>query len=132
MGLGKPLPTDLGGSWPRHAAAKLATLEAEDAETARLVGRIQRGEERLLAELNRRYFDRAFAYLQVTVRGRHEVEDLIRDVFIRVFEALPNYEDRGVPFRAWLFRIVRNCALDRIRQRQRLRVESPDSLAGGL
>jgi RNA polymerase sigma-70 factor (ECF subfamily) len=48
---------------------------------------------------------------------------------MRVLEALPGYERREAPFRAWLFRIVRNTAIDRLRQRQRLSPEEPGVLA---
>jgi RNA polymerase sigma-70 factor (ECF subfamily) len=106
-----------------------STLQREDADTARLVGRIQSGEHRLFDELYMRYFDRVYAYVRVTLQDPHEAEDVAQDVFVRVLEALPRYERRGAPFRAWLFRIVRNSAINRLRQRQRLSPELPDDVA---
>ena len=47
--------------------------------------------------------------------AKHEAEDLVADVFIRAMEALDRYEDRGLPFVAFLFRIARNAAIDRSR-----------------
>jgi len=104
------------------------TLAREDADTARLVSRLQAGETDLFAELYMRYFDRIYAYLRISLQDTHEAEDATQEVFIRVLEALPGYERRNVPFRAWLFRIVRNSAINRIRQRQRLSVEAPEEL----
>jgi RNA polymerase sigma-70 factor, ECF subfamily len=108
-----------------------STLELEDADTARLIMRIQADGENssLLGRLYERYFDRVYGYLYVTLQDSHEAEDAAQEVFMRVIEALPKYERRGVPLRAWLFRIVRNCAISRIRQRQRVFVESPEDLA---
>ena len=48
--------------------------------------------------------------------AKHEAEDLVADVFIRAMEALDRYEDRGLPFVAFLFRIARNAAIDRSRK----------------
>ena len=48
--------------------------------------------------------------------AKHEAEDLVADVFIRAMEALDRYEDRGLPFVAYLLRIARNAAIDRSRK----------------
>ena len=106
-----------------------STLEREDADTAQLIARIQAGDQALFDELYLRYFDRVYAYVRVTLHDVHEAEDVAQDVFLRVLEALPRYERRSAPFRAWLFRIVRNSAITRVRQRQRLTLESPEAVA---
>ncbi|TME64188.1 MAG: sigma-70 family RNA polymerase sigma factor, partial [Chloroflexi bacterium] len=38
------------------------------------------------------------------------------DVFLRAMEALGRYEDRGLPFVAFLFRVARNAAIDKSRR----------------
>lgn len=48
--------------------------------------------------------------------AKHEAEDLVADVFVRAIEALDRYEDRGLPFVAFLFRIARNAAIDKSRR----------------
>jgi len=106
-----------------------STLVREDADTARMVMRIQAGDKELLGPLYLRYFDRVYAYLRITLQDAHEAEDAAQAVFMRVLEALPGYERREVPFRAWLFRIVRNDAINRLRQRQRVTLEDPVELA---
>ena len=106
-----------------------STLAREDADTARLVGRLQAGDREQFSRLYLRYFDRVYAYLRISLRDAHEAEDTTQDVFIRVLEALPTYERREVPFRAWLFRIVRNAAINRMRQSSRLTLETPDEMA---
>ena len=59
-----------------------ATLEREDADTARLVPRFQAGETELFARLYERYFDRVYAYLHIVLKESHEVEDATQDVFM--------------------------------------------------
>jgi RNA polymerase sigma-70 factor (ECF subfamily) len=135
------VPSDSGLPLPRKArpfADRLAWVErlepgAEkmaDLDSARLVIQFQSGDENAFGALYLRYFDRVFSYLQVVFRDDpHEAEDLTQQVFIRVLEALPRYERRAQPFRAWLFRIVRNLAITHLERRGRSEVVEPQALA---
>jgi RNA polymerase sigma-70 factor (ECF subfamily) len=101
----------------------------EDADTAALVARIQGGADEQFADLYERYFDRVYAYLRVLLRDSHEAEDAAQQVFTNVFEALPRYEKRAQPFRAWLFTIARNHGLKRLQQRARQEPVEEEALA---
>jgi RNA polymerase sigma-70 factor (ECF subfamily) len=127
-----PLPPDLQLERERirfFERVERSTLAREDADTARLIGRIQAGEEELYSEVYLRYFDRVYTYLRIALQDAAEAEDATQDVFIRVLRAIPRYERREVPFRAWLFRIVRNCAITRLRKRSRYTLQPPIALA---
>jgi RNA polymerase sigma-70 factor (ECF subfamily) len=108
-----------------------STAKAEDLDTARLVARFQAGDRSVFDTLYTRYFSRVYAYLRVVLRDTHEAEDATQQVFIKLFEALPKYERRGSPFRAWLFSLVRHHALDQLRRRNRIEMvpleEAPES-----
>jgi RNA polymerase sigma-70 factor, ECF subfamily len=106
-------------------AIDLGEEHAEDVDTARLVTRLQAGECDLFATLYNRYFDRIYGYLRVTLHDGHEAEDVTQHVFMRMLENLPNFELRSVPFRAWLFKIVRNDAITHLQRRNRVSVEDP-------
>jgi RNA polymerase sigma-70 factor (ECF subfamily) len=57
------------------------------------------------------------------------VEDLVSDIFVKVWEKLHQYEARtNVPFGAWLFRIARHTVIDAYRT-QRSFDEIPEELA---
>jgi RNA polymerase sigma-70 factor (ECF subfamily) len=105
--------------------------DAEDLDTARLVARVQDGQRDLFAVLYMRYFDRVYSYLRMVIGDVHEAEDLTQTVFVKIMEALPRYERRRQPFRAWLFVVVRNEAVSHLRARGRARVdlEDPSELA---
>jgi RNA polymerase sigma-70 factor (ECF subfamily) len=66
--------------------------------------------------------------MRLALRTADEAEDATQHVFLSVLEALPKYERRTQPFRAWLFRIARNHAVDRLRERGRLDIEEPARL----
>jgi RNA polymerase sigma factor (sigma-70 family) len=105
-----------------------STREQEDLDTARLVLRIQAGESDLFSLLYLRYFDRVYGYLRVALDDPHEAEDTAQQVFINVLRALPRYELRSQPFRAWLFTIVRNLAVTGIRRRYRVELADPTEI----
>jgi RNA polymerase sigma-70 factor (ECF subfamily) len=85
---------------------------AEDLETARLVVEYQLGDRSTFEEIYLRYFDRVYAYARMAVQDPGQAEDVTQRVFARVLKALPGYRIQGrLPFRAWLFRIVRETIL---------------------
>jgi RNA polymerase sigma-70 factor (ECF subfamily) len=106
-----------------------STQRLEDLDSARTVLRIQAGERDLFAVLYARYFDRVYSYMRALLRDPTEAEDATQHVFLSTFEALPRYELREQPFRAWLFTIVRNRALKHIERGRRLELVDSASVA---
>ena len=45
-------------------------------------------------------------------------EDLAQQVFLKAWQAIPRYEARGVPFKAWLYRMAHNQMVDYFRTRR--------------
>jgi RNA polymerase sigma-70 factor (ECF subfamily) len=68
------------------------------------------------AELYEQNFERVYAFVARRVHGRAEAEDVVADVFTKALQAIERYEDRGVPFIAWLYRIAANQIADRARR----------------
>ena len=97
----------------------------EDLDTARLVIAIQAGDTARLDDLYLRYFERVYSYLRLVLGDSHEAEDGTQQVFLNILKALPRYERRSQPFRAWLFAVVRNEGLNRLRSRGQLDVVDP-------
>jgi RNA polymerase sigma-70 factor (ECF subfamily) len=80
-----------------------------------LVERGRAGDLEALACLYRLHAERIKAYLAGSVGNRHDAEDLTSQTFSRMLERIDRYEDRALPFSAWLFRIARNAAVDHFR-----------------
>lgn len=60
---------------------------------------------------------RIYRYLRLRTPNNEEAADLTQQVFLQALDALPHYDERGLPFAAWLFRIARNAAIDAQRKR---------------
>jgi RNA polymerase sigma-70 factor, ECF subfamily len=127
-----PLPPELAALDLRFVEVEpLPQVALDDAESGRLVVRVQAGDREAFGELYLRYFDGIYGYLRTALRDPHEAEDATQDVFMQALRALPRYELRGQPPRRWLFRIARNQAIDRVRRR-RTTPEDPTILESRL
>jgi RNA polymerase sigma-70 factor (ECF subfamily) len=106
-----------------------STEHLEDLDTARIVIAFQAGDTSRFDALYLRYFERVYSYLKLVLNDAHEAEDATQHVFIKVLKALPRYERRKQPFRAWLFTAVRNEGLTRVSSRGRLELVDPAEMA---
>jgi RNA polymerase sigma-70 factor (ECF subfamily) len=52
------------------------------------------------------------------VHDEHEAEDITQHVFAKLMTVLVKYDERGVPFFAWLLRLAHNAAIDHLRGRR--------------
>jgi RNA polymerase sigma-70 factor (ECF subfamily) len=99
-----------------------------DSRVARLVRRARRGDVGAFGRLYDEHADRIYAFIRSRGRSTHDAEDLTATVFLKAWEAIGSYDDRGVPFSAWLFRIARNALVDDYRRDQRIPtpIEEPE------
>jgi RNA polymerase sigma-70 factor (ECF subfamily) len=84
-----------------------------------LITQAQRGDEQAFTLLYETYVDIIFEYIRYRVDSKSTAEDLTSEVFLRMVRGLVSYQDQGVPFRAWLFRIAANLVIDYYRQRKK-------------
>jgi RNA polymerase sigma-70 factor, ECF subfamily len=78
--------------------------------------------------LYERYVDRIYSYIYHRVGNSQDAEDLTARTFYRALDKLDSYEDRGLPFAAWLFRIAHNLMANWHRDRSRRSFLSLDRL----
>lgn len=83
-----------------------------------LVVAARRGDEVAFGNLYRVFAPRVYRFFAFRVSGWCDAEDLTQQTFLKMIEALPRYEARGLPFGAWLFRIARNLVIDFERARR--------------
>jgi RNA polymerase sigma-70 factor (ECF subfamily) len=87
------------------------------------VARAQGGDMSALHFLYVRFADDVCAYVLGIVRDPHEAEDVTQNVFAKLMTAIRKYEQREVPFAAWILRVARNVALDHVRARRQIPCE---------
>jgi len=83
-----------------------------------LHARIRQGDLAAFDALYARYERPLFGFLLATLRDHAEAEDALHDTFLNALETPPATLTGG-GFRAWLFRVAKNGALNRHRSRHR-------------
>lgn len=66
------------------------------------------GDREAFGVLYDRYVGRIYNYIYYRTGNQHDAEDLTSRVFTRAMKHITNYQNRGVPFSAWLYRIAHN------------------------
>ena len=93
---GVNIPEDKDGSQPREVSEDEAIANAAQGDTE------------AFTFLYERYVNRIYNYIYYRTGHPHEAEDLTSRVFYRALHHINHYNNRGVPFSAWLYRIAHN------------------------
>jgi RNA polymerase sigma-70 factor, ECF subfamily len=96
---------------------------AGEIAVSRAVRCAQEGDRDALAFLYARFADDICGYARSIVHDHHEAEDVTQQVFAKLIRVIGKYQERDVPFFAWMLRVTRNVAVDHLRKQQPLPVE---------
>jgi RNA polymerase sigma-70 factor (ECF subfamily) len=116
---------ELGTTRPAGFRCK-TTLDEKPAEQrllSRAVARAKEGDREALRFIYLRFADNVYGYVRSIVRDDYEAEDVTQHVFAKLMTVIGKYEERQVPFAAWILRVARNVALDHVRQRRAIPCE---------
>jgi RNA polymerase sigma-70 factor, ECF subfamily len=105
------------------AKPKLETSPEIEQIVNRAVDRAKEGDGDAVRFLYLRYADNVYGYVRAIVHDHHDAEDVTQQVFAKLMTAIVRYEQRGVPFIAWLLRMSHNAAVDAVRARRATPVE---------
>ena len=78
-----------------------------------------KGDHEAFGLLYEQYVERIFNYVYYRTGNQHDAEDLTAKVFFRAMRRIPDYEVRGLPVSAWLYRIALNLVANWHRDRGR-------------
>lgn len=86
-----------------------------------LIVRAKSGDHNAFAQIYERYAPAIYRYIYFRVGEAELAEDLQAEVFLRMYEGLQRYEERGWPISAWLYRIAHDRTVDTMRRRRHRR-----------
>lgn len=98
------------------------SAEAQSALLAQAVA----GDGSAAAVLARDLGGRAFAQAYRMLGNRAEAEDVAQDGLMRLWRAAPNWEADGAKPSTWLYRVVANLCIDRMRRGQHAALDADD------
>lgn len=84
-------------------------------EDGALVSRAKEDRE-AFAALYRKYLKKVYTYIYYRVGNKEDAEDITESVFLHALLNIDRYQDRGIPFSAWLLRIAHNLVANWHRQ----------------
>ncbi len=100
------------------AAGSTVRARLQTMEDGELVASFLGGEERAFQELVERYQTRLLNFVYRTIGDRERGEDLVQEVFIRVYRHIARF-DRSKKFSTWIYTIASNLAKNELRNRSR-------------
>jgi RNA polymerase sigma-70 factor (ECF subfamily) len=108
----------------------MGELEEPSPSDAELIARAKDGQVEAFGQLYERYLDPIYRFVRMRVDSERDAEDLCENVFLRTYEALDRYEDRGHPFSAYLYQVAKNLLADHYRHHSKLEPEGESESAG--
>jgi RNA polymerase sigma-70 factor, ECF subfamily len=120
------------GAMDMAKPASLAVPETsvESLDEAALVSQLAAFDPEAWRAVFDRYFTSIFRLAYVRTRHHGAAEDIAAQTFAEAAEGIGRYRYRGVPFRAWLYRIARNLTSDHLKaQRRQLQVTLEETSA---
>jgi RNA polymerase sigma-70 factor (ECF subfamily) len=97
--------------------------------SAGTIRRAKLGDLDAFTEIVDAYYARCLRFARAMLRNAEDAEDAVQDTFVRLYRALPRYEERQ-KFEAWLFQILGNVCrtANTVHQRDVSRIVDDDAL----
>lgn len=106
-----------------------ANSHTSDAE---LVTRTKDGDAEAFGLLYEKYVERIYRYIRVRVTEQTIAEDITENVFLRAYEAIERYQERGHAFSSYLYRVGQNLLVDHYRmKKEEAPIEVADQVSTG-
>lgn len=96
-------------------------------DEAAVLAAAREGDKAAFSTLVRQYQRRAYGVAYHFLGNREDALEVAQEAFIRAYRAMDRFDTR-MPFYPWLYRIVKNTSLNRIKKKKRRGESSLDSL----
>jgi RNA polymerase sigma-70 factor (ECF subfamily) len=95
-----------------------APLQVSSEQLAELLGLVALGDRRAFGELYDRTSAKLFGVCLRLLKDRAEAEDVLQEVFVKIWHGARTYSAQGYSPISWLVAVARNHAIDRLRARK--------------
>ncbi len=96
-----------------------------------IIKKIKEGDQVAFRELVEAYRQSAFSLAFRIVCDEEEARDVVQESFIKIWIKIGTY-DPSQKFTTWMYRIITNSAIDKVRQLQRRRLVSIEKVQGRI
>lgn len=66
-------------------------------------------------DIYREYHSKVFRYIQTKISNRDTAEDIVSDVFVKVYEKIDSFDETKASLSTWIYTITRNTIIDYFR-----------------
>jgi RNA polymerase sigma-70 factor (ECF subfamily) len=118
--------------WPFRGRAELGEADSASLDDLELVERLGRHDARAFEALYDRYVRLAFAVALRVLSDRDRAEEVVQDVYVKLWRQPNLFDPRRGAFRPWLLRVVHHRAIDELRQANRDRAQTAEDPEGRI
>lgn len=98
--------------------AKESTAPIKEALLEEYMAQIAKGDRDALGALYHQANTAVYSFALSILKNTSDAEDALHDCFLDIYQAVEHYRPQGKPM-AWIFTIVRNRCLQKLRERTR-------------
>lgn len=88
-------------------------------ELKELVERAKAGDAEAFGNIYELLVDRVYRFIFLRTNNKEDAEDLTEQVFIKCWENLKKYQEKGIIFEAYVFKVARNQIIDYYRTKKK-------------
>lgn len=94
-----------------------------------LLALIAKGDRDAFSQLMQRYLNPIILFAMRYFPQKSDAEDIAQETFIRLWCKSPDWQDRGISVKAWLYRVAYNQCIDQLRkQKFELRADCDENI----
>ncbi len=82
-----------------------------------LISQLQEGNEKAFEKIYQLYSESIFGVIYTILKDEALAEEVLQDVFLKVWEKAPTYEASKGRFFTWILNIARNASIDQLRSK---------------
>jgi len=82
-----------------------------------LIAQLQEGNERAFERIYQLYSESIFGIIYTITRDKSVSEEILQDVFLKIWDKAPSYNPEKGRFFTWILNIARNASIDKIRSK---------------